>query len=256
LPNLRNWAVLRFGRTRLRQHLSMAGAELEGRPQRPGRRTNKPQTAVGTRAACDRPAPPGTALGRVPAGAELGGRPQRPGRRTNKPQTPGRRPLARRKSRPRIRPRGPPPPEAGDRAAAPRTAEGGTTTGTAPPADPRGPSCHRPSRHPPAAPPPDRAAHQAAGDPAATRCPRPPPADPARAGAPLARPEPTGPETKAFLAAVYSLRQLSGTRADSDRPAPPGTAPGAPAQGAGRRRATGSPATAHRQGGKDTGTEG
>ena len=33
-------------------------------------------------------------------------------------------------------------------------------------------------------------------------------------------------------------------RADADRPAPPGTAPGAPAQGAGRRRATGSPATA------------
>jgi hypothetical protein len=81
-----------------------------------------------------------------------------------------RRPRARRKSRPRIRPRGPPPPEAGDRnrAAAPRTAEGGTTPGTEPPPDR---AATRPQRRRPTEPP-DRAA----GDPAATRCPRPPPA--------------------------------------------------------------------------------
>ena len=59
-----------------------------------------------------------------------------------------------------------------------------------------------------------------------------------RAGAPLARPEPTGPETKAFLAAVHSLRQPSARGPPPTAPrrrGPPNSAP-APSYG--------SPATA------------
>jgi hypothetical protein len=76
--------------------------------------------------------------------------------------------------------------------------------------------------------PPARAASdRAASDRAATRCPRPPPADPPRAGPrPWRARNPQGPETKAFRAAVHQHCQPS------------------PARGAGRRRATGSSATA------------
>jgi hypothetical protein len=97
-----------------------------------------------------------------------------------------RRPRARRKSRPRIRPR-----------------------------EPRTEDRDR-----------DRAAHRAAGDPAATRCPRPPPADPPRAGAPPARPETTGPETNSFSGRRSVTLAALGARGRTPTAPPPAPRPG------------------------------